>query len=404
MPIYNIVKTIEPDEAMLSALEHLPGEEQVRLETPGLVVAVRDIPEDDVNRQVAEISGRRHIVSIEPDRIARQLGQRQTEEPDPEMFASEAEARASRLTADRTRALIGIDRAHQRGRKGQGRKIFVLGTGIHPELFRRLGESRVVYRGFVTNDGHGVDDTISKHESWVISVIAAACPEAKIGAIKCLSTVTGSAPYSDVITAIGKAVEENPSEINLSLGGPFSPALNAACAAAASRGIRVVVAAGNEQRGKTAHLANRTSPASEPECLTVGAKASDLIQAEFSNIGSVLDLSAPGVDVECADPDLIPGFWDGTSMAAPYATAASALLDGDVKAMLGSCDDTVEPQYVEGAGMVDVYAAIMRQEPEEPEDERCARWEERADFLRKRINRLRRNRYRYQQAMEKNGC
>ena len=85
-----------------------------------------------------------------------------------------------------------------------------------------------------------------------------------------------------------------------------------------------------------------------------------------------MDLGAVGVASECADPDLIPGFWNGTSMAAPYVAALCALLRstghgkaGVRQALLAGCKDTPEPAHEEGMGFADALASLLKLAPEE---------------------------------------
>lgn len=82
--------------------------------------------------------------------------------------------------------------------------------------------------------------------------------------------------------------------MNMSLGGTKSNAVNSAVEAIASAGVVPVVAAGNENQD-----AANTSPASAPDAITVGAidQTNDR-KASFSNFGTVVDVFAPGVDVE----------------------------------------------------------------------------------------------------------
>jgi subtilisin family serine protease len=107
--------------------------------------------------------------------------------------------------------------------------------------------------------------------------------------------------------------------INLSLGGGFSSAVNAAVTAAVNGGIVAAVAAGN-----SAVDACTSSPASTPVALTIGAYGNGLTPASFSNYGSCVDTYGPGVS--------ITSLWltgtksiSGTSMASPHAAGVAAL-------------------------------------------------------------------------------
>lgn len=80
---------------------------------------------------------------------------------------------------------------------------------------------------------------------------------------------------------------------NMSLGGSRSTAVNSAAAALIDAGVFLAVAAGNENQD-----ASNSSPASEPSACTVGASTSSDGRSSFSNYGSVVDIFAPGSDIE----------------------------------------------------------------------------------------------------------
>jgi subtilisin family serine protease len=134
---------------------------------------------------------------------------------------------------------------------------------------------------------------------------------------------SGSGSYSGVIAGINYALSaKTPGKtavINLSLGGGFSSAVNAAVTAAVNGGIVAAVAAGN-----SAVDACTSSPASTPVALTIGAYGNGLTPASFSNYGSCVDTYGPGVS--------ITSLWlsgtktiSGTSMASPHAAGVAAL-------------------------------------------------------------------------------
>ncbi len=111
--------------------------------------------------------------------------------------------------------------------------------------------------------------------------------------------------------------------INLSLGSnnctTSDPALADAIRAATAQGILVVGASGNDG-GPVCF------PASMPEVIAVGAVDRSRTRASFSNQGTGLDLTAPGVDI--LQEDISGGYslGDGTSFAAPHVSGALALL------------------------------------------------------------------------------
>lgn len=84
---------------------------------------------------------------------------------------------------------------------------------------------------------------------------------------------------------------------NMSLGGGYSDAVNAAANRLAESGVFLAVAAGNSN----ADL-HTFSPASAAGACSAGATNNLDQRAVFSNFGSGLDIFAPGVDILSAQP------------------------------------------------------------------------------------------------------
>jgi subtilisin family serine protease len=99
--------------------------------------------------------------------------------------------------------------------------------------------------------------------------------------------------------------------------------VNSAVAGAVSKGVTMVVAAGNS----TADACNY-SPASEPSALTVGATTSGDAQAYYSNYGRCVDIYAPGSNITSAwnTSSTASNTISGTSMATPHVTGVAALV------------------------------------------------------------------------------
>lgn len=200
---------------------------------------------------------------------------------------------------------------------------------------------------------------------------------------------------SDIIDAIewasggtvsGVPNNTNPAKvINMSLGGSGScdPLYQNAINNAVSRGVAVVVAAGNDGRGVSSHC-----PANCDGVLTVSALNNDGGLAWYSNYGSNVFISAPGGDGDSNTEarDWIWSLWNngktvktddsyvgkvGTSMAAPHISGLISLMLGlkpqltldEIKYNLqktarafptGSTCNT----SICGAGMADAYNAI----------------------------------------------
>jgi subtilisin family serine protease len=172
--------------------------------------------------------------------------------------------------------------------------------------------------------------------------ISGVAPQAFIGNYKVLTVPTadyglnGNSP--EIVAAIEAAVRDRMDVINLSLGQPeIEPGRDIVARAldgAADAGVVSVVAAGNDfmefGRGSI------SSPATSAKAITVAAvstgRSSSTI-AEFSSAGPTPiswrlkpDVAAPGVDVLSSVPPTAFTSFSGTSMAAPHAAGAVALL------------------------------------------------------------------------------
>jgi len=120
-----------------------------------------------------------------------------------------------------------------------------------------------------------------------------------------------------------KANAQLPAVANLSLGTTESQVIDDAVNASINSGISVVVAAGNE-----ADDACYYSPARVSNAITVGSTDRLDIVAASSNVGQCLDIFAPGVDITSAwiGSSTAKKSISGTSMAAPHAAGAAAIL------------------------------------------------------------------------------
>jgi thermitase len=149
-----------------------------------------------------------------------------------------------------------------------------------------------------------------------IAGIAGGC---KILAVKALDA-QGSGNTSDIASAMAYAVQHGAKVINMSLGGPQeSQTLHAAVQQAASAGVLVVAAAGNDGTQTLNY------PAAYPEALSVGASDESDNRASFSSYGSWVSIAAPGTNILSTTKGAYE-VMQGTSMAAPHVAGVAALV------------------------------------------------------------------------------
>ena len=226
----------------------------------------------------------------------------------------------------------GITRVNG-GQTGFTGRAWVIDSGVdldHPDL-NVVGGATFVPRTDTANDdnGHGthVAGTIGAIAGNGIGVVGVA-PGVGIMAIKVLDR-RGSGSNSGVIAGVDYAAANftNGDVANMSLGGGFSQALNNAVIAAAQKGLKFALAAGNESTD-----ANTKSPASanHANIVTISSMTSTDSWSSFSNYGNPpVDFAEPGSSIFSTYKDGGYATLSGTSMASPHA--AGLLLLGNIR-------------------------------------------------------------------------
>ncbi len=113
----------------------------------------------------------------------------------------------------------------------------------------------------------------------------------------------------------------------MSLGGGADTALDNAVSNSINSGVTYGIAAGNGDILGNPQNACNTSPARVPAAITVGATQINDAKASFSNIGTCLDIFAPGVNITSSwkTSDTATNTISGTSMATPHVVGGAAL-------------------------------------------------------------------------------
>jgi subtilisin family serine protease len=130
----------------------------------------------------------------------------------------------------------------------------------------------------------------------------------------------------DFAAALDWLVKRGVKVVNLSFSGPANALIESSIQAAQKRGVVLVASVGND--GPTA---SPRYPAAYAGVIAVTAVRSDLQVFRRAVRGEHLSLSAPGVDVNVADTASLSATVQrsGTSYAAPFVTAAAALLQAN---------------------------------------------------------------------------
>ena len=264
--------------------------------------------------------------------------------------------------------------------------VCVIDTGMdynHPDLknnYVALG------RDWVNNDNDPLDD--NGHGTHVAGIIGAGLnnsagiagvAQVSIMAEKALNA-TGSGFETDLANAIFDAVLKGARILSNSWGSDFDSSLiHDAVRYAYEHGVLVLAAAGNSNSD------SKFYPAAYDEVVAVAATDELDTKATFSNWGSWIGVSAPGVNVFSTMPTyhvtlndypyyefMDYDYLSGTSMACPHAAGVAALIWSRfvnatrdwVRGQLSfTSDDLGDPGFdvVYGAGRVNARKAVEQQ-------------------------------------------
>jgi hypothetical protein len=173
------------------------------------------------------------------------------------------------------------------------------------------------------DDGHGthIAGTVAATLNNDVGISGVA-PGTSIMPVKVLDA-KGVGRDSTVAAGIRWATDHGARIVNMSFGGnQVSPVLTDAVTYAASRGVVLVVAAGNDAGSEPNY------PAASAPAIAVAATNRQDQRPAFSNYGTWVHLAAPGTSI-------LNTFWDGastyrtlsgTSMAAAHVSGVAALL------------------------------------------------------------------------------
>ena len=237
------------------------------------------------------------------------------ETPDREARAAQNEVGFGSRMLD----FLGVTGDHSQW--GRGVTIAVLDSGVGTDT--TFGTNRVRYLdvglGFLAEgDSHGT--SVAALALGQAPDAMGIAPAAEGISIK----ITGADGTSDLFTmskAIKMAVDSGAQIINISLGAyQNSSVLTTAIDYASSRGVAIVAPSGNDQ------AAAMTFPAADNRVVSVGAVDAVEQQATFSNSGTGLKMTAPGLDIYTAGLNGERISFSGTSGSSPIVAGAIAAM------------------------------------------------------------------------------
>ncbi|MEO5851886.1 MAG: S8 family peptidase [Nocardioides sp.] len=240
------------------------------------------------------------------------------------------------LSATQSPATWGLDRIDQRARPldnaytynatGSGVTAYIIDTGIlgtHGEFGGRVGAGYTAI-----SDGRGTTDC-NCHGTHVAGTVGGAtygvAKQVTLRPVRVLDC-TGSGSNTGVIAGVDWVTANHtagaPAVANMSLGGGVSSALDTAVGNSIADGVTYAVAAGNDNTN-----ACNGSPSRVTNALTVGSTTNTDARSSFSNVGTCLDLFAPGSNITSAwyTSTTATNTISGTSMATPHVAGVAAL-------------------------------------------------------------------------------
>ncbi|MGC5331707.1 S8 family peptidase [Micromonospora sp. DT62] len=214
---------------------------------------------------------------------------------------------------------------------------YIIDTGIR---FSHSDFGGRAVSGYDAVDGGSADDC-NGHGTHVAGTVGGSAYGVAKGVqlvgvrvLNCQGSGTNAGVIGGVDWVTANAVK--PAVANMSLGGGANASLDTAVRNSINSGVSYGLAAGNDSGGNACN----TSPARTAEGITVGSTTNTDARSSFSNIGTCLDIFAPGSSITSAwyTNDTATNTISGTSMATPHVVGVAALV--------ASANPTWTPQQV----------------------------------------------------------
>ena len=225
---------------------------------------------------------------------------------------------------------LPLDNSYTYPSTGSSVHAYIIDTGIR-FTHTTFGGRATSGRDTVDNDndatdchGHGthVAGTVGGLQYGVAKGVALV----GVRVLNCQGSGTTAGVVAGVDWVTANAIK--PAVANMSLGGGADAALDASVANSISSGVSYGIAAGNGDIFGNPLDACTQSPARVPTAITVSATQINDNKASFANIGTCVDIFAPGVNITSAwlTNDTATNTISGTSMATPHVVGAAALV------------------------------------------------------------------------------
>ncbi|MFT7836439.1 S8 family serine peptidase [Saccharothrix sp. BKS2] len=222
-------------------------------------------------------------------------------------------------------AALPLDNSYTYPNEGEGVTAYIIDTGIrnsHGDFGGRASSGRDT----VDNDNDTAD--CNGHGTHVAGTVAGTAHGvaklSKLVGVRVLNCA-GSGTYAGVIAGIDwvTANAVKPAVANMSLGGGADATVDQAVRNSIASGVTYAIAAGNSNGADACNY----SPARTAEAITVGSTTNTDARSSFSNVGTCVDIFAPGSSITSAwyTNDTATNTISGTSMASPHVAGAAAV-------------------------------------------------------------------------------
>jgi subtilisin family serine protease len=202
---------------------------------------------------------------------------------------------------------------------------YILDTGIrfsHNDFGGRATSGFDAIDGGAADDCHGHGTHVAGTVGGTSFGVAKAVQLVGVRVLNC----AGSGTTSQIVAGVDWVTQNSikPAVANMSLGGGVNTSIDTAVNNSINSGVSYSIAAGNSNGANACNF----SPARVGAAITVGSTTQTDARSSFSNIGTCLDIFAPGSSITSAwnTSNTATNTISGTSMATPHVAGAAALV------------------------------------------------------------------------------